>query len=116
MVYRRITPAAVKTKTRSRPHSAWRANPWGLARLLITCATVGLLTLGTSFWWWLGFFLLSLIVLTLARPRETWAGVGAVLAALLDMALWHLHVIPLWIFALFLLLSAGEWLLSRLSS
>ncbi|MCY0900145.1 MAG: hypothetical protein OWU33_14695 [Firmicutes bacterium] len=114
MVYRRLSSEAANTRQRAK--STWRANPWGLGRLITTCATVALLTLGRGFWWWMGFLLLSFILLALARPHKVSSGLGAVLAALLDLALWHLHIIPLWTAALFFFLTAVEFLLSRAAS
>lgn len=76
-----------------------RIKATGLGRLLITVAILSFLSFGTGLLWWLGFGLLTIVLVTVtqsAKPGSSWwAALG-----LMSLAFVHQHLIPLWLAAI----------------
>jgi len=100
----------------SRRPTRRRANPAGLGRLLCMTATVGLLSLGQGILWWVGLLLLGLILVAVGRQGQTIWGTLALLAVLMALAFWHLHLIPMWTGLTFAILGAVQFAASLLTT
>ena len=89
----------------------WRANPGGVGRLLTVAATLALITMGTGMLWWLGLFLMALILLAVGQTKSPWRKLWPLLAILAAFSFSHLHIIPLWTGITFVILAAVPWTL-----
>ncbi|PSR26690.1 MAG: hypothetical protein C7B47_10255 [Sulfobacillus thermosulfidooxidans] len=88
-----MTPEKI-VLTGIRRKSARRVNPYGLLRLLIVAVVFALLALGHGLSWWIGFSLLTAVLITLSgnnmRPIGPWLGsIG-----LIFLAFVHVGIIP----------------------
>lgn len=103
------------THNRPEPHhrkvAHRRANPEGLGRLLIMVATVGLLAMGHGILWWTGLVLMASILLAIGRSGKTLWSLWSVLAVLVALGFWHLHIIPMWASLIFIALGAIQFIL-----
>ncbi len=108
MVYRRLKVDTPKKMVRH------RASPRGLGRLLIMAATVALLSLGPGIFWWAGLLLMALILLAVSRQGHLWLGVGSLAEMLAALAVWHVHLMPMWAGLMFLALGAIQFFWSQL--
>ncbi|AEJ38369.1 hypothetical protein TPY_0144 [Sulfobacillus acidophilus TPY] len=83
----------VSRQSRSQP--AYRVAPDGLVRLLAVATTLGLLTLSSGWLWWIGFSLMTAILVTLTRSAHPWLGAWSITLFLVAIALYHVHRLAL---------------------
>ncbi|NMP23626.1 hypothetical protein [Sulfobacillus harzensis] len=109
-----VTSRSPIQSPKSAPGPRLRANPVGLGRLLILVLTMGLLSLGQGFFWWMGLLLLALILLAASRQGAWWAP-WASSAGLLALAFWHRHVLAPWMAIVILVIGALGFALGLLN-